>query len=257
MNNLVCKYCLSKKKAFDFVRPCLCKGTIATVHQKCLYEYLKTKKLPRCEICNTDYKFVYQKTWNIHYIFDWITLIFDIIVKFVLYSFFINLIIFILLYIHADELSQQITYNNIIKNSMNWITETTITLITLFVTVFIAINIISLTKYICVIKSVIRIQENVFQAMIIDKIIMILSIDEETELNFGEIDHEKFTISQLFLCIMIIFQHRYLLMKQIVRIIFTFVYIYCRQNAKKICIDIFDLYHERKYMRVVDRSKQN
>ena len=39
---------------------CMCKGDLSFVHQSCLIKWLKTKNIPRCEICLHDYKITFK-----------------------------------------------------------------------------------------------------------------------------------------------------------------------------------------------------
>jgi hypothetical protein len=61
MSSIFCKYCLSSDG--QMISPCLCKGSIGYVHNRCLQDwiYSKSQSKPCCEICKIPFKII----WNL------------------------------------------------------------------------------------------------------------------------------------------------------------------------------------------------
>ena len=54
-----CRICLDDEK--PLYQPCTCRGTMAYVHQACLFTWIETKGLPTCELCKTTYRIAYDR----------------------------------------------------------------------------------------------------------------------------------------------------------------------------------------------------
>ncbi len=54
-----CRYCLSDEKQSELYKPCLCKGSLAYVHNDCLKTWINRRsryKNNYCEICDSEFK---------------------------------------------------------------------------------------------------------------------------------------------------------------------------------------------------------
>eukprot|EP01103_Thecamoeba_quadrilineata_P016103 TRINITY_DN5297_c0_g1_i1.p1 TRINITY_DN5297_c0_g1~~TRINITY_DN5297_c0_g1_i1.p1 ORF type:complete len:630 (-),score=74.19 TRINITY_DN5297_c0_g1_i1:144-2006(-) len=63
MDDLSCRYCRSVEPEEELICPCLCKGSIKSVHQSCLQRWINgsTSSVPKCEICGFTYNYIYRK----------------------------------------------------------------------------------------------------------------------------------------------------------------------------------------------------
>ena len=96
-----CRICYTSQNYFynKLISPCKCKGTMAYIHQYCLYKYFPNK---RCNICQTDFN------TNIYIIFDVIRhLFYQICILFIQYFSLMNMIsikLFIFLFILIETI---------------------------------------------------------------------------------------------------------------------------------------------------------
>lgn len=58
-----CRICFDDDAQQPLFQPCKCTGSIAHVHQDCLFTWIETKRsrTPRCELCKTPYSITYNR----------------------------------------------------------------------------------------------------------------------------------------------------------------------------------------------------
>jgi len=58
-----CRICFDDNAQKPLFQPCKCTGTIAHIHQDCLFTWIETKRsrTPSCELCKTPYSITYNR----------------------------------------------------------------------------------------------------------------------------------------------------------------------------------------------------
>ena len=60
---MICRICFEGDDEYPLFEPCKCTGSVAHIHEHCLFRWVDTKdhKFPKCELCKTRYRIIYNR----------------------------------------------------------------------------------------------------------------------------------------------------------------------------------------------------